>query len=290
LASNKLLFKQIGIAVVTMGTMAASCAQSEAQRRTAQRPVAKNITSTSFVAIEAGSALLQDTNLWAGYDLAALFKVADKTLAVRGEFESPAEYEARLALRTSQVAYGNIRLGSSIALVAPTLVRATSMMHVGGAPVGYKYNADEGVLNVCWSGEDFISDGFGRVVEAVAIQKIARTNGVGQNAYGAKVPISVSTGEQYVIGVKVGVNHRCPINLNISGVDAQRLLDEAGVVVVGRLVSPFLDQRVIKTGSTFSSPIEATIHVSRLLFMPQEMILLHKRTRAVIARQPIVDL
>lgn len=247
----------------------------------------KKTDPAQFVEVEAGDGLFAEKRLWNGYDFAALVKAASQVSGKRGEFETAAEHQARLASLLSRPAYGRVTLDSSIALVVPKLARVTTLMNLGGAPVGYKYSSDEGMLQFCWSGEDYISDGFGRVVESVVVQNTTRKQGIGQNAFGAKTPISTLAGEDYVVGVKVGVDDRCPVGLQLSGADAQRLLEEVGVIVVGQLSAPYIDRRTVRVAATISSPIEIAIDYSRLLFRPKEMVVIKRATREVIARQQI---
>lgn len=230
----------------------------------------------------ADESLLSDKLLWRGYDFFSIANAAMSLREPRGEFESTEEYATKRAKLASQTIYGTVNLQSRLALVLPEIARySNTSTLIGGAPLGYSFDADTRKLRVCWSGKEVISGQLGRAVESIVVNDTRSTEAVAQNAYGAKVNKTSIRGEQVTVAVPLGPN-RCPIEIDVDGSSAQRLVRVGGAVVAGSLRSPFVEQDTDSRMATFSSPTEVFINVRRLLFVPEQIFLLDRETRTVL--------
>ena len=70
--------------------------------------------------------------------------------------------------------------------------------------------------------------------------------------------------------------------LFLDGAAAQQSIRTSGAVVFGYLRSPFVEPDTQASTATFSSPTEVYLKIRRLLFVPEQVILLDRETRNVI--------
>lgn len=262
-------------------TLVPDVAVAQATKKAAKQVNAKP-APPQFLAVPAEDGILADKLLWKGYDLAGIATAAMALREPKGEFESADDYDAKRAKLTAQSIYDSVTLQSRLALVLPELGKQSDFMVFGGAPVGYTFDADAKKLRLCWSGKEFVSGQLGRAVESTAVKDTKSTETVAQNSYGAKANMTSISGEHVAVAMSVTAN-RCPVEVEMDGATAQQTVQKAGAVVLGRLRSPYAEPDSLFSKATFSSPTEIFIKVKRLLFVPEQIVLLDRDTRSVIA-------
>lgn len=259
---------------------ASGAAIAQAPKKAGKR-LDERATQSLFLNAPADDGLVAEKLLWKGYDLLAIANAAMAVRDPKGEFESTAEYDAKRARLIAQPVYGTVALQSRFALVVPELRKYPDYAAVGGAPLAYTFDADAKKLRLCWSGQEVVSGQLGRAVESIAAGNTKMTEGGAQNTYGAKVNKTSISGDHVTVAVSVA-GGRCPVEMDMDGGTAQQLIRMAGAVVVGQLRSPFAEPDTQAKMATFSSPTEVLINVKRLLFVPEQIILLERDTRKVL--------
>lgn len=245
------------------------------------KPSNEKASPPVFLAAPAEEGVLTDKLLWKGYDL---FSIANAAMALRepkGEFESTDDYDAKRSRLAILPVYGKVSLQSRLALVVPELIKYSNLALTGGVHMGYVFDADAKKLRLCWSGKEVVSGQLGHVVESIVSSDTNVTEGVAQNAYGAKVNKTSIRGNLVTVGISVK-SSRCPFEMDMDGAAAQQSIRTSGAVVFGYLRSPFVEPDTQSSTATFSSPTEVYLKVRRLLFVPEQVILLDRDTRNVI--------
>lgn len=181
--------------------------------------------------------------------------------------------------------YSKINLSSRIAIVIPEIKKMDSertILKTGQSQIGYSYDVDSKILKLCASGAVIDIPRFGYSVESVATSTVSSRNYVGQNSYGAKVTVSSISGENINVAVQTFNEDHCSIKLDIDSISVQSLLKSSGVVLFGRLGDPYVSASAIHEKASITSPIEMKIAISRLLFIPDRVVLLNRDSRKII--------
>lgn len=268
------------VLLATFFLSASGAAIAQVPKKTGKR-LDERATQSLFLKAPADDGLVTEKLLWKGYDLLAIANAATAVRDPKGEFESTDEYNAKRARLIAQPVYGTVALQSRLALVVPELRKYPDFAAIGGAPLAYTFDADAKKLRLCWSGHEVVSGQLGRAVESIAASNTKMTEGVAQNSYGAKVNKTSISGDQVTVAVSIAAG-RCPFEMDADGGTAQQLIRMGGAVVFGQLRSPFVEPDTQAKMATFSSPTEVLVNVKRLLFVPDQIILLERDTRNVL--------
>jgi hypothetical protein len=130
----------------------------------------------------------------------------------------------------------------------------------------------------------------------MASMKTKEAHFIGQNAYGAKAPITSVSFKVFAITAKSDKNilkdpsYPIPLIFKLSADEAKEAKASAGVILVGTLESPYISKGHINLPATISSPYELKKDYTYVTTALKSVWIYNTRTGKVYAKFPIVPL
>ena len=82
----------------------------------------------------------------------------------------------------------------------------------------------------------------------------------------------------------------CFMKIPMDGVDVESVLKKSGLVIFGKFRAPYMEADTRFSEANFSSPTRVSVSVTRLLFKPEEIMLVERTSRKIIARAELFKL
>lgn len=236
--------------------------------------------SAQFLTIPADAIAPDDASIERGHDLAKIIAAASK-LPEKTEFETIQSFQQRTDPMVDSVVYGTVKISSLLSVK----VAATSDSTAGS--VYYKYDAEKGMVRVCFPfafGNNlygFKDTALGRNLQTfgLPVWKNSRKSGTytGQNALGVKVRVTRWTVARADLQMPLAsYPSECSESTPLPNSEAARVLPDASIVLLGRLVAPYTAFEESRTEPTLNSPDEIRELQQMALFAPAQVLIVGK--------------
>jgi hypothetical protein len=216
---------------------------------------------------------------FAGHDVYSIIAAAGKlkNVAPKGEFETTAQYEARLESAKRERLVGTTTLEDMLGIVLPA-EEAKS-----------KYDADRSALAIYFRATSWYGDGTSvrNLPDAALLREEHKNTGTytGANAFNRKVLVQKATRRStYVI---FGTSGRMPCagtTLELDPARAKELKSTLRVVLIGTLTPNYVERRSTVAAATIDSPLELKIEDVGLKIDLSAVWFINQRTGEVLAR------
>jgi hypothetical protein len=212
-----------------------------------------------------------------GHDARAICRAIEKTgPKEKAEFETTAQYEARLAGQAKKTLYGTLTMSSTFAFVVPTHESPKFVGSMYPLNLRTKYDADSETMNVeiGFSSMHPRGDEYAEGVRSIIWNEVSRTDGsyLGSNAFGATTRVERTTETTTGLAFDIAttplyrgkgsldkiVSESRRTSFHVSPQRAKLLKDGLRILVIATLIDPYTVNTEEYKDPTLEYPYEET--------------------------------